>query len=271
MCDESALPFGSMVGNTAPPGAGRVGGQYYNLLRQYTRGVPLTLDTEQEYKPQFVDEALGNVESATPDWLNLYGTSTGTAGDIIGGANSLSRWYNIGDVAGGGGAAADAVRSINPEVSALTDALTQTASSQLAAGTRLDPADVNRITQSVRSDWSNRGLGTSPPAELDEAVQQATAGQNVLAQREGLASQAISANDWITNPALALTTGTSSAPAAGMQLQNEAAAFTQGAGPTLIDPSSNYDIFNTTYNANAAGKIAAANNYAQVAGGALSY
>lgn len=268
----AANSFQSFLGiNPGTPDAKNVGGQYLHLLDQYVRGLPRVENAEATYKPQFIDTTLAGVEQAQPDWLNLYGTATGTAGNIIGGANTATRWANVGDVASQGGAAADAVRGINPGASALTDELTQTASSQLAAGTQLAPADANRITQSVRSDWSNRGLGTSAPAQLDEAVQLAAGGQNVLVQRESAAAGAVSANDWITNPSLALTTGTSAAPVAGAALEGGASALATGAGPTLVSPAQNYDLLNTTYNATAASQLARANNTAGIEGGLMSY
>jgi len=277
-CGNIALPFsgnqeGGLFGtilnpagtSTTPqtPSPGKVGSDYLSLVTGFARGEPTLLSTEQQFKPGFIDTALAGVKRGTPDWLSLFGTDTGSALGTQLGANTGARAGQVADIGNLGGAAAAAVRGVNPTGSALADQLAGVSSKELAAGTQLDPASVSRITQGVRGDWAARGLGQSAPAQLDEAVNLATAGQNVLAQREAGAQQAAAVEQGaITNPALSVLETQSNAPALGQSLLAQTAGLTEGAGPTLINPQSNYDIFNTAYNARAAANIAGANNQA---------
>lgn len=268
MCDFFNDPFGL---EPEVPNAGSLGNEYMQLIKGYAKGEPTILETEQKYKPGFIDTAVSGAKRTNPDWLNLFGTNTGAASEIQAGANTVARGSDVADVTALGPGAAAAVRGVNPRASALADMLSDTASTQLAAGTQLAPGDVDRITSSVRGDWGRRGLGTSSPAELDEAVQLAVGGQNILAQREAGAQAAISTQLGLTNPALGIVTQQSNAPMLGESLTNEAAGFSSAAGPTLIPGNASYDTFNTAYNARAAAMIAGANNRGAVLGGMLSY
>lgn len=76
-------------------------------------------------------------------------------------------------------------RASNPDLMALRDALNESAQLSVKAGSKLLPEDAYRLTSGVRSDWANRGLGTSAPAQLDEAVQLAVGGENMRLARQG--------------------------------------------------------------------------------------
>lgn len=240
MCDVGSV-------TTDLPQSQRVGRQYTRHLDQFLKGQGILLDNEAQYKPQFISQTLADVNQAEPDWLNLYKNAS------AGAAQS-----NVDNAATYGGRAASAVRAINPGGAALTDQLLKTTGDELAAGTSLTPGAINRVTSGVRSDWARRGLGDSNPAQLDEAVNLATEGQNVLNQREGAAAGAVNTSNWITAPALGMTnTG-----AMGKDLLTGSAALATGAAPTLVNEAANYDMYNTLYNANSAALINKANSSA---------
>ena len=81
----------------------------------------------------------------------------------------------------------DLYRQANPEVAALQDQISGDASQQLALGDQIDPNTGYRITQGVRGDWANRGLGGSLPAGLAESLQLYGGGQQLRQQRQGYA------------------------------------------------------------------------------------
>jgi hypothetical protein len=244
---------------------------YLKLVQGYASGEPTLLSTEAAYKPGFVNTNLSAVGQVQPNWLNLYTGNQPTVAGSDAALNTFSRTANTQDVATIGPAAAGAVRGVNPGQSALIDSYTQTASTDLAAGSQLAPTDIKRVTDRVRGDWASRGLGTSQPAQLNEAVDEATQGENLRLAREQAAGGAIAANQDITLPALGLTTPASPVPGQSADLLTQEAGFAGAAGPTLIPGNTAYDIFNTSYNAHAAAQIASANNNAAVVGAALSY
>ena len=177
-------------------------------------------------------------------------------------ANRYSRTANVGDATALGPAAGAAVRgvydSVNPESAGLLSRLTQSANTGLDAGGKLLPEDINRITAATRADWSSRGLGASDPAMLAEAVNGATAGENVRNQRQSFASSIYdrnsAVNTFLTPQALNLTQGESQTP-----------LFAQGlatSGASIVNPAAAYDMFNTAYNARSAANISKANNNA---------
>lgn len=263
----------SCIGSPSAPSPTATGQDYLSLVNAFSAGQGTLYGTEKAYKPSFINLALRGTNQALngygqiPGLLDQTAGAAGTAADL----NTYGRASNVADVQTLGPAAAGAVRSLNPGGSALYDQLTQTASSQLAAGTQIDPATATRVTQGVRSDWARRGLGDSAPGQLDEALQLAGSGQSLLAQREGAASDAINTGNSFTAPALALATNNAGIPGMATDLVGAGSAFGSGAGSTLIPAGQSYDIFNTAYNARAAADIAGQNNQAAVLGSMLSY
>lgn len=78
----------------------------------------------------------------------------------------------------------------NPETQALRRALGSSATQQLGMGSQWNPEDLNRTTNGIRSDWANRGLGTSLPAGFAEAVGIMGGGEGLRAQRQNFALNA---------------------------------------------------------------------------------
>lgn len=75
----------------------------------------------------------------------------------------------------------------SPELMALRRQMGLDASQQLALGNQLDPNDAYRISQSVRANYANRGLGRSNQADLSQALSLYGSGENLRAQRQGYA------------------------------------------------------------------------------------
>lgn len=137
----------------------------------------------------------------------------------------------------------DALRKATPGASSLIDKLTQSASEQLNSGANLDPALRQVTEQSLRGGQAARGLGFGPSDAVTESTALTGLGNTLRQQRQGFAG---------STAAL----GLSSYLPAAMQM-------TGSAGPTIVNPSAVYDMFNTAYNAKASSNIA--NQNAQVA------
>jgi len=261
------------------PNSASVGQQYLGLLQAFTQGAPTQFNLQQQYGPEYTqqglqqlyDEMLGT--GSQPGYLNLYGSNVVPAITAAGNAaNTATAGANVLRTGALGPGAVSAVEGANPAEANLLNTLTSTAQGQLAQGTQVDPATENAITSSVRNNWTNRGLGTSDPAQLDEALQLYGGGQNLLAQRESQAGTVAGMNqNYYTNPALSLVNPGSSAAAQGQQLTSTGSNISTGAGPTIFGQAQNYDLFSTAYNANAAAGITNANNQAAIESASMSY
>jgi hypothetical protein len=241
---------------------------YLDQLQAYGLGMPDILSLQNQYQGQFTEANLQNLTdelmgvNGQPGYLSTYANEvvpTITGAQTA--ANTATRTANVADMNNLGPAAAATVRSINPGQTALMDSLTQTATDQLNLGTQLDPDTASNITSSVRNNWASRGLGTSAPASLDEAMQLYAGGQNLLQQRESSAGAVAGMNNsFYTNPVLSMMDFTSNAPAGGQTLT--ATGANQAGNSAVIPQNSAYDMFNTAFNASTAGQIAGNNNRA---------
>jgi hypothetical protein len=246
------------------------------MLDAYGKGFPQLLGIEQQNQPGFTaldlqgmfNELLG--VNGRPGYLSMYSQDVVPA--ITGAqtaANTALRTANVGDVTNMGPGAVSGIRALNPGQSTLMDSLTKTATGQLALGTQLDPDSTSRITSGVRTNWANRGLGTSGPAQLDEAMQLYGGGQTLLGQRESEAGSVANLNNSMyTNPALEILGGSSSAPQQAQTLTATGAGA--ASSQDLVSSSDLYDMFNTVFNANSAASIASANNTAASEGAQFS-
>jgi hypothetical protein len=207
----------------------------------------------------------------TPGYLDIYSQQvvpTLTATQIA--ANRAARGANVEDLETLGPAGLDALFALNPAQGDLMRSLTRTASDQLALGTTLDPGTASRITQGVRGDWANRGLGTTQPAQLAEALQLYAGGQNLLAQREDLAGRVgAMQNQFYTQPLMEMLGFGSSAPGAGQTMTATGAALA-GSQPTgTMSMNDVESLFNMLYNAGVSKSIASQNTTASIIGSLL--
>lgn len=149
-------------------------------------------------------------------------------------------------------------RNADPLRTGLKDAVMAQGLEEMRLGSALDESTRNEVQQASRAAWSDRGLVYSPASGVDEIF---LTGERANRMRRERQNYALSALGMPSNNA---------ATVAGFGQQ--AAGLAGGAGPRLFNPESGYagDIFNTNYNADAASRIAAANNTAGVVGGLMS-
>lgn len=239
------------------PNANRTAKTFQALLTSYLNAQPQIFDAQNTYQPQYTDLDLSQLTKDLPSIEQLlsgsnFATAQGNTNTVTNlGADAASGWSN-------------AYNTLNPNTGRMLDSLTSTATEGLAAGDRLTPSDLSSITNNVRSDWSSRGLGTSMPAAFNEALAEASGGQNLLNQRIGNASAVAGQNESVNNALLGPTSAT-------LMQQSQAPPLTTGlvtgAGPTIVSPTQSSDFLNTGFNAQAASNISGANNTAALLGG----
>jgi hypothetical protein len=274
MGDFNAIdPLGLFgVGDVGPVDLGGTWNQASSLLGQEIALAPQAYNAQATYGPKYNQLTLDQILKSAGGEGGLgqaFGSALPWLQSGIAGANRAQREANVGDIAGGGQAATNAIRGMNPQLQAIFGGLEDQAISGLKAGTQLGPQDTSRITNQVRGDWANRGLGASAPAQLDEALNLYAGGQSALQQREGFASNTAGLeNQYLNLPALGLLTGESQAPGMAQGVLGQANQIAGPSGPSLTHPS---DILDAAYNSTAAAQIQSGNNRAGIAGGLLSY
>jgi hypothetical protein len=257
------------------PTGGMVGGQYTDMLDAFMRGLPGQEQAQATYQPQYTELGLKNLEEemmgtpGTPGYLDIYGNQVAPA---LSRATADANAAGLASAETGLASAGTALRTLNPGTGSLTDALTRTATGQLSLGTQVDPATSTAVTSGVRNNWANRGLGTSQPASLDEALQLYAGGQSLLARRQQQAGQtATLTNNLMVNPALDLMQrSSSSVPGQAQSLTTTGSALGANAGPSVVPTSDLADLFGTVYNSNAANSISNANAGSALCGSAIS-
>ncbi|HEV8492704.1 MAG TPA: hypothetical protein VGR76_10555 [Candidatus Angelobacter sp.] len=193
-------------GNVSAPSG--VGGIYGHLLSSYLGNQGNIFNAARTWQPQYAGLAAGTLGSLAPNVTNT-------------------------------------VNSINPASTALLAQLGNTASSQLAAGTQLDPGAAFQAQQQLRGSQAARGLGYSPGDAFSEALAMTGMGQQMLQQREALAGNVAGQQfQQQTSPALGLLTG-----------------VTSTATPSIISPGQQSNFISMPYQGKlqAAGQTAANN------------
>jgi len=203
------------------------------LLKPFLGSAGKIYNTEARWKPKYTELGLRNLNTT------LTG-GNGTPGliDLFSAAQTGGRSANFEDY-----------QTFDPEGAALMNQLTETASQGLSAGNRLTSSDVYNITSGVRGDWADRGFAPNGNAQLDEAVQLATAGEGLRQSRQNYA-QGVAGLGQNQYGVLSQT-----------NLPELAFGFNQGTGPTLHNSDQAGNILNSVYGAkNAANQATAANN-----------
>lgn len=215
---------------------------FRRLTRGFLDSAQGLYDTESEFKPQYIDLD-----------LQQFGRTLSGLLPQIAGANTSARGSNIADLNALGPGALAGYRSLNPAGGQLMDSLNSSAQAGLNAGNRIAPGDIHNITSAVRGDWASRGLGTSAPGMLDEAVNLATAGEGLRQSRQNTAAGVAGLNQNQNAQLLPMLQQESGTPAAAGQ-------FLGAAGPTLYNSNQVGNIMNSVYGAkNAANQATAAN------------
>jgi hypothetical protein len=234
---------------------------------------PDVLKYEQLFQPQFADLSLGTMSSllfggnGQGGMMGAYQNLLPGFNALNSGANTAARGADVADLSGYGSQLQAGYDAANPQLAALRSGLTSAANQNVALGSKMNPNDAYRVTQGVRTDWANRGLGSSMPAALSEALGLYTEGENTRTNRLNQAGTLLGQVNatqpdymsWLTN----------TRQGAPQQLFNTAGGAWLGGqnlGPSLMQPESQYaaDLFNQQYQAKAAAMAGTAANNAQM-------
>lgn len=252
--------------------------QFMAMLQAIGLGMPEIIQLQQQYGQDFAKMGLDTLNTelngtpGTPGYLDIFSQDVVPAiSGATAAANTATRTANTADLTNLGPSTLSAIRGANPAQTELMDSLTKTATDQLGLGSMLDPNTTARITSGVRGDWASRGLGTSAPAQLSEAMNLYGGGQDLLQSREAEAGTVANLNqNMYTNPLLDMIGATSNAPAMGQTMTATGNTAGANAGPTVVTQPDYMSMFDTAFNANAAQNISAGNNRAALEGAALS-
>jgi hypothetical protein len=265
-------------GGSDTPYIPEVGSQYTQLLNAMISGMPAVQSAAATYDPQSTAQSLTDLSgelsgvNGAPGYLDIYQNKVAPVlNATTATANTAARTANLGDLASLGPGAADAVAGIDPATAALSKSLTSTATGQLAQGTAIDPFTMDNTINSVLGAYSNRGLGTSPTAQLGLSTGLAAGGQALLGQRESTASGVVNQNmQNYTDPILAMLGINSPTAGQAQNLTTTGSGLATGAtSPTSITTNDLTSLLGTTYNASAASNISNANNASAICGSAI--
>ena len=248
--------FGKGGDNSAPPQR-----DLSNEIQQILGQGPAMLQSEQQLSPGYTTLGLQNLnlslngQNGTPGLLSQY---TGQIVPAQNAAASATRTATYNDL-----------RGFNPAASAGYDQLLQGATNQYALGSQLDPNATALARQGVNSNWYSRGLGTSMPAGLDQAMQLYGGGQALQQQRMANLGGALQQGNSMYN-----------LPALGYGGTGGAQSFFSTAGNTTTNAANQgnvvgalgsyaSDLFNTNYNAQNARYISQMNNEGSMFGSLL--
>jgi hypothetical protein len=255
--------------NISAPNYQDVMGQYFGNLSGYTQGMPLTFAAERQWKPRYTELGLQNTgrelygTQNAPGLLSMYGDVTGAMAGAQNRANLISNvglTQNLGAV---GPAAFQAYQGMNPDQAGLMSNLSRTAQQGLAAGSSMTP-DQNRLfSQQIRGAQAARGMGYGPSDVFNESMGLTQFGNQLQQQRQQFGQGVAQLGQQYQAPLLSALLGQSNAPMMGQNFLGGAQQTAMGAQPTMVNPQTQYDIYNTGYNATAAANIA--NQNSQVA------
>lgn len=146
-----------------PPNTTQVGNDYTGLLQAYLSGQPDVYGAEREWKPQYIEGRIGDLERY------------------------------------GGRATAAHRAAEDPSSAALRGRLTTAAGDQIALGRSFDDRDFNN---SYRASQAARGLGYGPGDAISESVARSQVGEDLFSRRLGFGQSVLQQNQAFDAPAL---------------------------------------------------------------------
>jgi hypothetical protein len=243
---------------------------------------PQRYAAEAQYGPQYTQLGLQSLQDTllgtggNRGLLDIYSTDIAPRmGDLERQSQAAQRAADIAAVEQFGPRATEAMRAVNPQQTALLDAITQQSLGDIQSGYNLPAGLRNTVNQATRAGQAARGLGFGPSDAYAETLAQSDVanqwrGQNLDRGMRVAATNAATQTD----PFLAILGRPASSPAAAQGLLGSLQGQSgQAAGRVAnqFDPFSGYaqDLYNTNYNAQAASKIGGANALAGIASSAV--
>lgn len=255
----SLIGFLKGEGNVNSPSSRSTGQVFRRDYNKYLATGQPAYNAEASLRPQYLDLTNTLAQRGLNGLLDTYGNAVSRVGGIQGAAAGS----DIANYASLSPAALAALRASNPEQAGLVSQLNDAASSGLAAGNRLTPEDIYNITTPIRADWAARGLGTSMPAGLNEAVSLATAGEGLRQARQQFGTQTAALNnDLYTNPMMTWLGGRLNAGQGGQTWTGTALGEAGPASPNLFSTDQAMQLLNNIYGNQSANARATAQNNA---------
>lgn len=243
------------------PNSGRNGTRIVNPWEPYEKQITRYKNVKTEAQRGFLD---------------LYANDIQPMSDQITAASlSRQRASDISDVANLGRFSQEALKMSNPEQTALMDTLNRQAREELDMGAHLDPSLARQVQQGYRQGQAARGLGMGRSDAAMESFMMGQQANQLRRERQQFATGMVGLNSSIYGDAFQNVLGR---PALNLGQSNQMVGTAFGTNlnsrARLFDPVNSYaqDVYNSNFNAAAAGNIAdkngaAAQNAAMIGGG----
>jgi hypothetical protein len=261
------------------PPARQIGSELQSTTAGMKAAAPGTLALENQYAPQYMGLDLNTLQTflkGTGDqagFIKMLGETQPQLDTMNAVSETAGRAGDVSDLAKLGPGALEALRSANPNQARLLDALNTSAQTNLQAGSKLTPWQQLQANQATRGGQAARGMGFGPSDVLSDTLGQEEFGQNLLESRQRFGTTMAGVNQsTTTSPIMELLARLRGNTGQGMQLLSSGMNAGRTTGPRMFDPQNSYasDVYNTNYNADAAARIAKANNSNALIGGGIS-
>jgi len=231
---------------------------------------PELFRVESEYRPQYAQLDFDIASEMTPQMLDLYQNEIGPVLDEMALESQASqREADISAVEDLGPRAAAAFRNMDPDQKRLMQLLNDQAYDQLNAGTSLTAGQGREVEQAARAAQLSRGLGYGVGDAAQEAMAKGYAGEELMRRRQGFAQSMVGMNQaTAVDPFQAILGRPGQNPMQAQAVLGQAGTYNPG---QVFNPESAYagSLYETNYNADAAAKIASANNKAALIGAGI--
>jgi hypothetical protein len=188
-------------------------------------------------------------------------------------ADAAQREADISAVERYGPRATAAIKSADPAMASLGDALDSQIGDLLARGGTLSPDETRALEQRIRSNQAARGLGYGKSDAYTELLGLDRASEARQLGRVGTAAGYLAQRRaQSVDPFLAILGRASSTPAAAASAIGSGQSGVASSNPQSFDPFNGYvsDLNNTNYNGTAANNIANSNRAAGITSGAMN-
>jgi len=237
---------------------------------------PARYAAEAQYQPKYAALNLSNAETAlngTGDQrglLSLYENDIRPALSRIEASDKEARTNaDLALIKGKAGEVTSALRQA-AGTAGLVDTMSRQAQEGLDAGASLDPSLANEVAQGVRAGQASRGFGFGSPELVQEAFARGSRGEALRNSRRAFARDTVNTLQQTGgDPVMALL----GRPSQVLGMTPGVAGQGQGFSPgSMFNPESSYagDVANTNFNADAAARIATANNETAVTAAGIS-
>lgn len=251
-----------------------IGQDINQYVEGYTEALPGLLQTEGEYRPQFMGLNLGDVNTflqGTGDQMGLFGL-TGLSQQAAGQNLATARQQDMDSYMGMAPQFRQFAQTLSPEAQAQVDAASGEAARATQAARGLSWEDKRNADQSARESFASRGRLDDNSAIFGEAMNRESVLSGKRAEAAGARGNAFNmAQQFYSAPGMGMLSAAPQSYNAGQQTLGMGLGAIGSATPQMINPDAGVNAGmsqrNAQANAAAAGAQAQAGHSAGIMGG----